>query len=118
MRRVVRLIAVAAVLSPLARPAMAFDERTQGGGSGPPAAAMPNLKAPGLDLSLPSDLGSGKGAGTEVRIPGIGTLGVLPKLDFGLELLYGANATEPRGVPDNRVDPSDIQLRATIKHRF
>ena len=55
---------------------------------------------PNLDLSVP-DAAAGKGTGTEVRIPGVGTLGVLPKLDFGLELLYGANEP-PVGRPDDR----------------
>ena len=40
----------------------------------------------------------------------------LPKLDFGLELLYGA--TDTRGRPDDKSEPSDVQIRGTIKHRF
>ena len=79
------------------------------------AAAPPKLDMPGLNLKAP-DLNIGKDAGTEVRIPGVGSLGVLPKLDFGLELLYGANETNGR--PDDRTQPSDVQIRATIKHRF
>jgi hypothetical protein len=51
-----------------------------------------------------------------VRIPGLGTVGVLPKLDFGLELLYGAS--EQKGVPEEKADPNDVQIRGTIKHRF
>lgn len=55
--------------------------------------------------------------GTEVKIPGLGTVGVLPKLDFGLELLYGAN--EQKGpIPDKSPEAGDVQLRGTIKHRF
>jgi hypothetical protein len=53
--------------------------------------------------------------GTEVRIPGIGSVGVLPKLDFGLELLYG---NEQKGVYSDKSSPDDVQLRGTIKHRF
>ena len=67
-----------------------------------------NLKVPELSL--------GQGTGTEVKIPGLGTVGVLPRLDFGLELLYGA--TESRGRPDEKSEPSDVQIRGTIKHRF
>jgi hypothetical protein len=85
---------------------------TVGGGSGKPSAGASS--PPSLDLSLP-DPGAGKAAGTEIRIPGVGTLGVLPKLDFGLELLYG---TEPTPRPDEKPDPGGVQLRATIKHRF
>jgi hypothetical protein len=70
---------------------------------------------PNLNLGMP-DLSVGKGTGTEVRIPGMGSIGVLPKLDLGLELLYGAN--ESNGRPDDKSLPSDVQIRATIKHRF
>ena len=33
---------------------------------------------------------------------------MLPKLDFGLELLYGAN--EQRGLPQDKTDPDDVQI--------
>ncbi len=69
----------------------------------------------GLDLSG-TELNLGRTSGTEVRIPGLGTVGVLPKLDFGLELLYGAN--EPKGLPQDKVNSDDVQIRGTIKHRF
>ena len=65
---------------------------------------------PGLSL--------GKSNGTEVKIPGIGTVGVLPKLDFGLELLYGANGNEAKVMPDDKNETNDVQIRGTIKHRF
>jgi hypothetical protein len=68
----------------------------------------------GLALTVPGDA---KSNGTEVKVPGIGTVGVLPKLDFGLELLYGASgnsAQEP--APENKND--DVQIKGSIKHRF
>ena len=40
----------------------------------------------GLALTSPGDAKNGE---TELKIPGIGSVGSLPKLDFGLELLYG-----------------------------
>ena len=52
--------------------------------------------------------------GTEVKIPGIGTVGTLPKLDFGLELLYGANGEGPapeKPMPSNE----DMVIRGTLK---
>jgi hypothetical protein len=57
--------------------------------------------------------------GTEIRIPGFGKLGTLPKMDFGLELLYGAEDpplqqnAEP---PEN--DQQDLMIRGTVRHRF
>ena len=115
-----RLIAVAMAVGAFAQPLLAFQE---GGGTDKPAAAAPVVEAPkgmpapgkGLGLKVP-ELSIGQGTGTEVRIPGFGTVGVLPKLDFGLELLYGA--TDARGRPDEKSEPSDVQIRGTIKHRF
>lgn len=56
--------------------------------------------------------------GTEIRIPGLGKLGTLPKMDFGLELLYGAS--EGKAVQDPAPeDPSqDLTIRGSVKHRF
>ena len=118
-----RLIALAVAVGALAQPALAFQEATPGSAAErPPAVAAPldaAKSAPdqnkGLSLKTP-ELSIGKGSGTEVRIPGIGAVGVLPKLDFGLELLYGA--TEQRGVPEEKSEPTDVQIRGTIKHRF
>ena len=58
--------------------------------------------------------------GTEIRIPGLGKLGTLPKMDFGLELLYGASEGKPvqDPAPDDTADPSDLTVRGSIKHRF
>jgi hypothetical protein len=117
-----RGIAIAAALGFFALPALAFQEGAPStGGQAPAASGTPAPKGaaepgrPGLSLKMP-EVSIGKGTGTEVRIPGIGTVGVLPKLDFGLELLYGA--TEQRGVPEDKSEPSDVQIRGTIKHRF
>ena len=58
--------------------------------------------------------------GTPVRIPGLGTLGVIPKMDFGLELLYGV--TDPNNTtkrPDLKSsDGDDVLIRGAIKHKF
>jgi len=116
-------IGIVAILawSSLSFGAAAFQETTVGGEEQKTAPA-PVLELPkaapgakGLELSGPS-LNLGKTQGTEVRIPGIGTVGVLPKLDFGLELLYGAN--EQKGIPQDQSNPDDVQIRGTIKHRF
>jgi hypothetical protein len=122
-KRPKRLIAIAVVLVVFAQPSLAFQESSIGGGADNPAARATDVETPknlgdlgkSLNLKVP-DLSIGKDTGTEVRIPGMGTLGVLPKLDFGLELLYGAN--DPSGRPDDKSPPSDVQIRATIKHRF
>ena len=116
-----RLIAVALAAGLFAQPLWAFQE--EGGSDKPPAVAAPvveapkSMPAPGKSLTLKvPEMSIGQGTGTEVRIPGFGKVGVLPKLDFGLELLYGA--TDSRGRPDEKSEPSDVQIRGTIKHRF
>jgi hypothetical protein len=56
--------------------------------------------------------------GTAVNIPGLGKIGVLPKLDFGLELLYNSkDAQNPAAVEPQPAD-GDLQIRGTIRHRF
>jgi len=94
-----RLSAVLIALSACADASFGFQERDVGDRSG----GLPTaLQVPGLDV--------------QIRVPGVGSVGTLPKLDFGLELLYGAN--ESPGRLDDRSQPSDVQIRATIKHRF
>jgi hypothetical protein len=134
MKRPLLVFALGAAVSVVALPAWAFQESTVGGGNAapasptpPPAAVLPAVPpsaispkqsidpGKGLSLTIP-EVSLGKGSGTEVRIPGLGTIGVLPKLDFGLELLYGAN--EGKGVPEDRTEPNDLQIRGTLKHRF
>jgi len=124
-----RLLLTGVLLALLAQPALAFQESTVGSQepAAPPAASLEATKPaiepggaiqPGkaLTLTVP-EMSLGKGSGTEVRIPGLGKVGVLPKLDFGLELLYGATEQQ-KGLPDSKTEPSDVQIRGTIKHRF
>jgi hypothetical protein len=117
-------------LSLLSSFALAFEETTIGSGQSksptaevleapkelPKSTADPakGIADPGKGLKLTSPEIQ-LAPGTEVRIPGIGSVGVLPKLDFGLELLYG---NEQKGVYTDKSSPDDVQLRGTIKHRF
>ncbi len=55
--------------------------------------------------------------GTTVRIPGLGTLGVIPKMDFGLELLYGA-AESPKRSDPSKPEVDDVLVGGRIKHKF
>jgi hypothetical protein len=102
-------------------PARAFQEQQSGGAPVTPApaaqAAPLETTNPGLGVSeAPAVVDVGE-PGTEVRIPGLGTLGVLPKMDFGLELLYGArDAKQPDAVTDLPAD--DLRIRGSLKHNF
>ncbi|HET6388165.1 hypothetical protein [Hyphomicrobium sp.] len=65
--------------------------------------------------------GRPKAEGTEIRIPGLGKIGTLPKMDFGLDLLYGAAedtnraSDRPEALPD---DQKDLTIHGSVKHRF
>ncbi len=100
-----RLIVMGAVLGIISQAALAFQET-----SGASTAGVNG--APSAEINVP---GASKAAGTEIKVPGLGTIGALPKLDFGLELLYGATAqTGPR---DDKQD-TGAQIRGTLKYRF
>jgi hypothetical protein len=89
----------------------------------PPQFIAPGIsgQTPQFDLNDPS-VASGKSKGTDVTIPGFGTIATLPKLDFGLELLYG-----PKGGPEtyqyqleqrDQRAPDDMQIKGTLSHKF
>lgn len=95
----------------------AFAFQQEGGASvTPPSDAKSAAPAEqGLDLAPPPQV-EGSDTGTEVSIPGLGRLGVLPKMDFGLELLYGANETKKR--EQELPVGDDLTIRGTVKHNF
>lgn len=111
-----RYVLAVAAIGLMGQAALAFQESTIGGGDAKaPALELPKAPADitkGLNLVTPG-LHLGQTPGTEVKIPGLGTVGVIPKLDFGLELLYGAN--EQKGPLQDKTNPGDVQLRGTIK---
>ncbi len=78
--------------------------------------ALPN-QTPQADLNDPLSQ-VGKSRGTELTIPGIGSVGTLPKLDFGLELLYGSKSG-PEGLQlDQHGQESDVGIKGTLTHKF
>lgn len=99
--------------------AFAFQE--QKGSTPPPAEAAPSpAEASPVDpkAGVTEETAAKPEAGTEIRIPGLGKLGVLPKMDFGLELLYGAAENQPAGQPDAAKPEDDLTVRGSVKHRF
>ena len=94
--------------------ALAFQEEK-------PNAAGQSAPAAGVDVQ---DAPAGKSppSGTDVSIPGLGKLGTLPKMDFGLELLYGANEGKPVETqpanPAATPEVEDLTIRGTMKHNF
>ena len=100
----VRLILLGAILGVVSQAAMAFQETNGKAGQAGPAAAAPSV---GL-----------QSGGAEIRVPGLGAIGTLPKLDFGLELLYGASDSKGAREQLNKNDPNDLQIRGTVKYKF
>lgn len=99
---------------------MAFQEQ-QGAApaAGAPAQPAPAPQAADPTLGLEQGDAAKAAEGTEVRIPGVGKIGVLPKMDFGLELLYGAAETEKQpDVPSGDASPDDLTIRGSLKHKF
>jgi hypothetical protein len=118
------VLGAALIAAAFAGPAAAFQET--GIGMAPPAKPAKGAPAAaatgpaGLDLSAGRATTSSADEGTEVRIPGLGRLGVLPKMDFGLELLYGQSttpATEP-SARSQEVPLDDLTIRGSVKHNF
>ena len=112
------LVCAVASATALSTTAYGFEAKpveTDGVRSAPADKAVPSF---GLqDQSAP---GGGKKSKSGFELPGLGNLGVLPKLDFGLELLYGeAPATARREEFEGRdTDPEDLTIRGRFKHRF
>jgi len=77
--------------------------------------SLPN-QGPQTSVDDPLAL-SGK-TGTELTIPGIGSVGTIPKLDFGLELLYGGkNLPDTPSIDQQRLD-GEMQIKGTLSHKF
>jgi len=116
--KVLGYVGLGVVLALAGQSALAFQEQ---GGAAPvaPAPSVPAEAQPAMPVGKSMEFSTpveDRSAGTEVRIPGLGKLGVLPKMDFGLELLYGANDTKQ---PETSEPPTeDLTVRGTIKHNF
>lgn len=103
----VRFIVAGLALGAISQAALAFQESKGSAGA---------ASAPTSGISTAEPAASAKGP--EIRIPGLGAIGSLPKLDFGLELLYGAAPTNEPRTPRDEKSESDLQIRGTLKYRF
>jgi hypothetical protein len=114
--RLRRWIYWCAALALASSSALAFQEQPAGGG------VVPDKGQAAQSLDNSTAAPAPKSEGTEVTIPGLGKLGVLPKMDFGLELLYGADempkAQEPAGPTEPAAEPEDLTIRGSLKKTF
>ena len=131
LREAARAGGIALLLAQQVTNAMAFSTEPV---APPQANTQPAPVTPfGQQLSLPGKTPGespadalaviGKPGGTELNIPGIGNVGTLPKLDFGLELLYGSKSApdalelDQRSF-DQRLPENDMQIKGTLSHKF
>ncbi len=117
---------VAVVLGLSLGSAQAFQETEVGTTAAPAASATAAPKAgtslgasQGLSLMTPNQKkASEKTEKTGVHIPGLGNFGLLPKMNFGLELLYGeGEEREPAAKPQD-APLDELMIRGSVKHNF
>jgi hypothetical protein len=109
--------AVLLALSPLG--ASAFEQTVVPAGKAARiTGALPDEPIPGLELTVPAQTGNTTQTGAGVVIPGFGALGALPKLDFGLELLYGAPDTKAVGEVPAELPPDALTVYGSVKKTF
>ena len=107
--------AMAALLA-LTVPALAFQETPEAPPEAAEAApAAPQVLPPSVQLQTP---GTAIAPGADSKGAEVFSFGIMPKLDFGLELLYGDQQPElqPQGtLPD---EPQDVTVMGKVKRRF
>lgn len=108
-----KITGVAIALALASTAALAFQEQK----SAPAEAAAEPSAAPATSAPLSGDVPAAAN-GTPVRIPGLGTLGVIPKMDFGLELLYGAADQQGKRIDPGKGEQDDVLVGGRIKHKF
>jgi len=112
MRRI-WIFAIGLSVAALSSASMAFEEQKMrpadpAGTAG--ASAAPTQ--PGLSLQDTGVLPPRLDSGTKIRVPGLGVIGEIPRMDFGLELLYGAS--QPKASDLERNDGDGVMGRVTV----
>lgn len=77
-----------------------------------PSASVPADR--GLGLATPEATAPKSESGTKIRIPGLGIIGEIPKLDLKLELLYGASEPKQQLNGDRDVEASGVMGRVRV----
>lgn len=83
-----------------AQPVAPSASTTSAGGQPGAALTDPGIAPPRID------------SGTKIRVPGLGVIGEIPKMDFGLELLYGAS--QPKSAEIERGEGNGVMGRVTV----
>ncbi|MGE0760324.1 MAG: hypothetical protein AB7O38_25140 [Pirellulaceae bacterium] len=109
------VFALVAALACASSAALAFEEQQMkpaAPASGGTSAVVPNTGGDGLQIATP-DLAAPKSeSGVKIRLPGLGVIGEIPKMDFGLELLYGAS--QPKQLEGDQSEASGVMVRGRL----
>ena len=114
-----RTILIAGVIGLFSSGAVAFEQTQLGDGN----AAKNTTEGvpsgiPGVKLTNPTTSTIAKpSTGTQLRLPGFGVIGTLPKFDFGLELLY-SDEREETLKEDPGLTSEGLTIHGSVKHRF
>lgn len=73
---------------------------------------------PGVTVVAPDTATKGSDGTTALDIPGLGTIGSIPKLDFGLDLLYGSTDEQRAAAETLPDDDEGLRIRGSVRHRF
>jgi hypothetical protein len=113
MRRPLAIVTGLAALF-LAGPALAFQQSPE---APPPEAneAAPPAKAPAAELGAPAMVGEQGQTPSGMKVFGFG---ILPKLDFGLELLYGQQQMQLQQGGPTSEETEDLTVLGKIKRHF
>jgi hypothetical protein len=108
------VFALVAALACASSAALAFEEQQMkpaAPASGGTSAVVPHT-GDGLQIATP-DLAAPKSeSGVKIRLPGLGVIGEIPKMDFGLELLYGAS--QPKQLEGDQSDANGVMVRGRL----
>ena len=112
------LVASVAALMMATGPALAFQQEPAAPApEAPTAAVVPESSEPGMQLQTPS--ASSPAEHTEKQGAKIFGFNVLPKLDFGLELLYSNQPHELQQLPQTQLEEqSDLTVFGKVRRQF
>ncbi len=112
------LVASVVALMMAAGPALAFQQEPAAPApEAPTAAVVPEISEPAMQLQTPS--ASSPAEHTEKQGAKIFGFNVLPKLDFGLELLYSNQPHELQQLPQTQLEEqSDLTVFGKVRRQF
>ncbi len=111
MRRI-WIYAIGLSVAAISSASMAFEEQKMRPAQPAAAGSSATSGDTGVQLSDPGVAVPRLDSGTKIRVPGLGVIGEIPKMDFGLELLYGAS--QPKASDLDRNEGNGVMGRVTV----